>query len=244
MVIATLVSLAFDIPRLAIAPIGPHVQGALAVLTSGDYWSQIFSLMGPAMALTIVASAESLLTARSLDVLLSKRHIPIQANMDRELMAQGFGNIISGLLGGMPMTGVMVRSAANLDAGATSRSSTILHGFWIALTVLLVPALLAKIPLAALAAVLIVTGVRLLNLTHLIQAMRHDPWQSWVWPATAIAIIVTDLLMGLGIGMLCWLLMWLSGQGRRKFSKGRSVPQNSQQVDGSVPHASPAETKI
>lgn len=216
-IIATLAALSFAVPRMTLDPILPHVQGTLAQVFSGAYWSDLMMLIGPAFGLAIVASAESLLTARSLDVLMSKRHIPIKMKINVELMAQGVGNVIAGVLGGIPVTGVMVRSAANLDAGATSRRSSIMHGVWILLFVLAAPQILAKIPLAALAAVLIVTGIKLISLPHMIHAVRENPREAWVWPATAVAIISTDLLKGLGIGIGAWAVMAGTGYLIKKY---------------------------
>ena len=100
------------------------------------------------------------------------------------------------------MTGVMVRSAANLDAGASTRLSTILHSVWIALFVVFAPEVLSTIPLSALAAVLILTGVKLINLKHMISEVNTSPSQAWLWPVTAAAVVSTDLLKGLVIGIV------------------------------------------
>lgn len=199
--IATIVSFLVDIPRMSISPIGAYLQETVGNSMQISFWITMVQYMIPALGLAIVASAESLLTARSIDVLTSKRHMNIETNIDRELMAQGIGNVLVGTLGGLPMTGVMVRSAANLDAGATSRWSTILHGIWIALFVFFAPQILSAIPLAALAAVLILTGIKLINFSHMVQAVKEHPARAWIWPATTLAVIGTDLLKGLCIGL-------------------------------------------
>ena len=207
--VATLASFMFEIPRMELSPIGPYLSDAISQTSSAAFWSSMTEYLVPALGLAIVASAESLLTARSIDVLLAKRHMPIQTHIDRELLAQGVGNVVSGALGGLPMTGVMVRSAANLDAGATSRWSAVLHSVWIALFVLAAPEVLNTIPLAALAAVLILTGVKLINFSHMTQAVKEHPAKAWIWPATACAVIGTDLLKGLGIGLTAAIVQHL-----------------------------------
>jgi MFS superfamily sulfate permease-like transporter len=207
--VATTVSFLFDIPRMSLSPIGPYLANAVSQSTVASFWTSILQYAVPAFGLAIVASAESLLTARSIDVLAAKRHMNLDMHIDRELLAQGLGNMVSGALGGLPMTGVMVRSAANLDAGATSRWSAVLHSVWIALFVMSAPEILNTIPLAALAAVLILTGVKLINLSHMTQAVKEHPAKAWVWPATACAVIGTDLLKGLGIGLAAAVIQHL-----------------------------------
>ena len=111
-----------------------------------------------ALTLAIVASLESLLSVKAVDELDPRRRT---TDKNWELMAQGGGNIVSGLLGGLPVTSVIVRSLANVDAGAESKLSTMLHATWLLLSVALIPVVLNQIPLAALAAVLIATGYKL-----------------------------------------------------------------------------------
>src|SRR5262249_24949638 len=121
---------------------------------------------------------------------------------DKELGAQGVGNLLCGLLGALPMTGVIVRSAANVEAGAKTRLSAILHGVWLLLTVLFFSALLAQVPVAALAAVLVYTGYKLVNLK-----VVKELWE-WGWGEVAIcfctltAVVATDLLKGVMLGLL------------------------------------------
>jgi MFS superfamily sulfate permease-like transporter len=130
-------------------------------MPSASLWSQAFDmqivLAGVAMAL--IASAETLLCATAVDQL----HQGPRTRYDRELAAQGIGNMLCGLLGGLPMTGVIVRSSANVQAGAQTRASAILHGLWLLLFVALLPGVLQWIPIASLAAVLVYTGYKLIN---------------------------------------------------------------------------------
>lgn len=151
-----------------------------------------------ALTLAIVASLESLLSVKAVDELDPRRRVTPK---NRELLAQGGGNIVSGLLGGLPVTSVIVRSSANVDAEAQSRMSTILHGLWLLLSVALVPFVLNLIPLAALAAVLIATGYKLAQ-PALFAARFRQGWAQFVpFVVTIAAILFTDLLVGIVIGL-------------------------------------------
>ncbi|WP_375427729.1 SulP family inorganic anion transporter [uncultured Sphingomonas sp.] len=151
-----------------------------------------------ALTLAIVASLESLLSVKAVDELDPKRRT---TDKNRELFAQGSGNIVSGLLGGLPLTSVIVRSSANVDSGAESKLSTMLHGAWLLLSVALIPAVLNLIPLAALAAVLIATGYKLTK-PALFVARYKQGWTQFVpFVVTILAILFTDLLIGIGIGL-------------------------------------------
>jgi MFS superfamily sulfate permease-like transporter len=108
-------------------------------------------------------------------------------------------------LGGLPMTGVMVRSAANVNAGGQTRWATVFHGIWIAVFVMAAPGLLMKIPLSVLAAVLILTGVRLINLKHFMHTFKTHPIDGLIWFGTTAAVFATDLLKGLILGIIIYL---------------------------------------
>lgn len=151
-----------------------------------------------ALTLALVASLESLLAVKAIDELDPQRRV---TDKNRELLAQGGGNVVSGMLGGLPVTSVIVRSSANVDSGATSRLSTVLHGFWLLLSVLLIPTVLNLIPLAALAAVLIATGYKLTKPALFVERYAQG-WSQFVpFVATILAILVTDLLTGIVIGL-------------------------------------------
>lgn len=207
--IGTLVSLGFDVPRVHLDALAPHVAHAASnfFMNLGAFPWSIYLI--PALGLGLVASAESLLTARALDVLVSEKMPHVRTNLNRELLAQGLGNLVSGSLGGMPITGVMVRSAANFTAGATSRLSTILHGVFVAISVMALSSVMERIPLSVLAAVLILTGWRLLNIRQLVHHVRRGPLSSYLWPLTTVAILATDLLKGFGIGLVAALLLYV-----------------------------------
>ena len=164
------------------------------------------------LVIAVIASAETLLSAAAVD----RMHDGARTRFDKELVAQGVGNGICGLLGGLPITGVIVRSSANVQAGARSRVSTILHGVWILGLVALAPALLEQAPLTALAAVLLVAGFRLIGLGH-VRALfaRHGPAPVGIWGATVTMVIVEDLLVGVAVGLALSLLEILPHLRRR-----------------------------
>ncbi len=199
-VIATLASLSYLMPRVELSAFAPVVTENLSSLRAALANAPWFDLTLAAAGLAFVASAESLLTARAVAT-YSPEAAKVPLNLNRELVAQGVGNTIAGVAGGIPITAVMVRSAANVDSGARSRWSTILHGAWILAFVALLPSVLEKIPLTALAAVLILTGFKLLQIPKFLEAARTHRSEALIWVATAGAILATDLLKGLIIGM-------------------------------------------
>ncbi len=151
-----------------------------------------------AVTLAIVASLETLLGIEAVDKLDPLKRV---TPPNRELKAQGLGNMVSGLIGGLPLTSVIVRSSANVSAGARSKLSTILHGILLAVFVILVPEWLNKIPLSALAAILIFTGYKLAKLPLFREFFRKG-WDQFIpFVVTIAAILVTDLLTGILIGI-------------------------------------------
>ena len=133
---------------------------------------------------------------------VDRMHDGVRTNYNRELSAQGVGNLLCGFAGALPMTGVIVRSSANVQAGAKTRMSTILHGIWILGFVALLPWLLREIPMAALAGILVVTGVRLVSVDHVRHLLhRYGPLPAIVWAATLICVVATDLLTGVLVGI-------------------------------------------
>ena len=156
------------------------------------------------LTIALVASVESLLSAVAVDRL----HDGPRANLNRELVAQGVANTTSGLLGGLPVTGVIVRSSTNVAAGARTRASAIMHGLWIAAFVLLFADLLETIPMAVLAAVLIVVGLRLVSLAQIRTYARHRELPTYL--VTALGVVFTDLLTGVALGMItaATMILW------------------------------------
>jgi len=126
----------------------------------------------------------------------------VRTNYNKELSAQGVGNLLCGFAGALPMTGVIVRSSANVQAGAKTRLSAILHGVWILGFVALLPWLLREIPMAALAGILVITGVRLVSVAHVKYLFHlYGPLPAIVWAATLICVVTTDLLTGVLVGI-------------------------------------------
>jgi MFS superfamily sulfate permease-like transporter len=151
-----------------------------------------------AVTLAVVASLETLLSSDATDKMDPYKR---EADTNRELMAQGVGNTVSGLIGGLPITGVIVRSAANIDAGARTKRSAILHGVLLVLCILTIPALLNLIPLSALAAILLYTGFKLAHPVLWRTAWGLGPAQFVPFAVTVVAIVLTDLLTGIAVGM-------------------------------------------
>lgn len=150
------------------------------------------------VTLALVASLESLLSIEAVDDLDPYQRV---TDKDKELKAQGIGNVVSGLLGGLPVTSVIVRSSANVNAGAQSKQSTILHGTLLLLSVAFIPVVLNLIPKAALAAVLIYTGYKLAK-PSLFKLYYKKGWDQFLpFVITIVAILLTDLLIGVMIGI-------------------------------------------
>lgn len=151
-----------------------------------------------AVAIAFIASAETLLSAAAVD----RMHDGVRTDYNKELRAQGVGNLLCGMAGGLPMTGVIVRSSANVQAGAKTRLSTVLHGVWILGFVALLPWLLREIPMAALGAVLVVTGWRLVSLDHVKHLLHvHGRLPALIWAVTFVLVVATDLLTGVLVGL-------------------------------------------
>lgn len=155
------------------------------------------AVLGTALAIAIIASAETLLCATAVD----RMHEGDRTNYDRELAAQGVGNAVCGLFGVLPMTGVIVRSSANVEAGATSRWSAILHGVWLLALVTLASAVLHLIPIAALAGLLVFTGYKLAK-QDLRPLQRAGRFEVAIFFSTVAAIVFTDLLKGVIFGLV------------------------------------------
>lgn len=180
-------------------PIAESLAGFTALLTFPDF-TQLTNpaVYTTAITLAVVASLETLLCVEATDKLDPQKRV---TPTNRELKAQGVGNVIAGLLGGLPVTQVIVRSSANIQSGARSRLSAILHGVLLLVAVMLIPALLNQIPLAVLAAVLITVGYKLAK-PALFRAMyAQGPYQFVPFIVTIVGILLTDLLIGIGLGL-------------------------------------------
>ena len=166
---------------------------SLAVMRTAD-WGGILQA---AIVLAAVASAETLLCATAVDQLQSET----RTNYNQELTAQGIGNMICGALGALPMTGVIVRSSANVAAGAKTRLSTILHGLWLLVFVAALSFVLRMIPTAALAAMLVYIGYRLVNIKAIKDLRKYGWSEVAIYLVTVTMIVCTDLLTGVLTGI-------------------------------------------
>lgn len=156
--------------------------------------------------IALVASLETLLCVEATDKIDPfKRVTPT----NRELIAQGIGNVCSGLIGGLPVTQVIVRSSANIQSGGRTKMSAILHGFFLLIAVVFIPVLLNKIPLSVLAAVLLLVGYKLANPATFIKMYKMGWMQFIPFIVTVLAIVFTDLLVGVGIGLAVGILFTL-----------------------------------
>jgi MFS superfamily sulfate permease-like transporter len=167
-----------------------------------------------AIAVAFIASAETLLSAAAVD----RMHDGQRSDFDKELSAQGVGNMLCGLLGALPMTGVIVRSSANVQAGAKTRMSAMFHGLWLLAFVVLLSSVLQSIPVASLAGVLVYTGMKLVDLKALRGLGRYGKAPMFIYAATASAIIFTDLLTGVLIGFGLTLVRLAMNASRLKIN--------------------------
>ncbi|WP_019927141.1 bifunctional SulP family inorganic anion transporter/carbonic anhydrase [Nocardia sp. BMG111209] len=172
----------------------------LPSLPSGDWDGVLMAVL----TVALIASVESLLSAVAVD----KMHTRARADFDRELIGQGVANTASGLLGGLPVTGVIVRSATNVQAGARTRASAVLHGIWILVFSVALVGVVEQIPKAALAGLLIVIGVQLVKLAHIRTARRTGDLA--VYAVTIAGVVFLNLLEGVLIGLVLAfaLLLW------------------------------------
>lgn len=169
------------------------------VITQTEVWITAFTI-------ALVASLETLLCVEATDKLDPEKRV---TPTNRELLAQGGGNILSGLIGGLPVTQVIVRSSANVQSGGRTKLSTILHGFLLLISVILIPGILNRIPLSVLAAILFLVGFKLAKPAQFI-SMYHKGWKQFVpFVVTAIGIVFTDLLIGILMGLSIGILVIL-----------------------------------
>lgn len=171
-------------------PWPPTFLSHLHLLAKPEIWEDI-------LGLAFIASAETLLSASAVD----KMHSGTKANYDKELSAQGIGNMLCGVLGVLPITGVIVRSAANVQAGAVSNKSAILHGTWLLLFFIFAEPLLRIIPTSALAAILVYTGYKLMNFKVIPELRNHGRFEVVIFALTILMIVVEDLLTGVLVGL-------------------------------------------
>ncbi|MDQ3534572.1 MAG: SulP family inorganic anion transporter, partial [Bacteroidota bacterium] len=185
--------------HLVVLPVAESPIGFINLFTTPDFSRVLtYEVLFLAGTLAIVASLETLLCLEATDKLdVFKRISPA----NRELKAQGVGNIVSGLIGGLPLTQVIVRSSANIQSGGRTKLSAFIHGVLILACVISIPNILNMIPLSSLAAILLMVGYKLAK-PSLFKDLYHIGWDQFIpFTTTVIAIVLTDLLTGIGIGM-------------------------------------------
>ncbi|MEV7286168.1 SulP family inorganic anion transporter [Streptomyces sp. NPDC093252] len=194
--LATLVTLVLDLPVAtvevrglldSVQPPGLDALGGLATP----------AVLGTVLAFTLIASAESLFSAAAVDRL----HTGPRTRYDQELMAQGAGNALCGALGALPMTAVIVRSSANVQAGAKTKASRVLHGVWLLLFAALLPQALALIPIPALAGVLVHAGWKLIPFRQIGSLWREHRGEALILVVTAVSIVAVNMFEGVLIGL-------------------------------------------
>ncbi|KGO90829.1 SulP family inorganic anion transporter [Flavobacterium suncheonense] len=166
------------------------------------------------LTIAIVASIESLLCIEAADRLDPQKRF---TDTNNELRAQGIGNIVSSLLGGLPMTSVVVRTSANVNAGAKTKMSAIVHGALLLVSVLVIPVILNKIPLATLAAVLLLVGYKLAKPSTIMHFWHKGKYQFIPFAATLLAVVFLDLLKGVALGMIISIIFVLRGNLKRAY---------------------------
>lgn len=201
-VASTGVSAALALP-IKYVQLSNNFLGAIQFLPLGDLPKLINGdVLMLAFTVAFVASAETLLSAAAVD----QMHDGPRANYNKELISQGVGNTLCGIMGSLPMTGVIVRSATNVAAGAKTRLSTILHGVCLLALVAAFPGLLRMIPTASLAAILVYTGYKLVNVQNMKRLLRYGGAPIAIYAATIIGIVATDMLKGILLGLALSIL--------------------------------------
>lgn len=194
--LATLAALVFGLPVATV-----EVQGLLGSLqppplSAFGELAQV-GVLGTIVAFTLIASAESLFSAAAVDRLHSGR----RTEYDKELVAQGAGNALCGMLGALPMTAVIVRSAANVQAGARTKASRVMHGVWLLLFAALLPDVLAYIPIPALAGILVHAGAKLIPVREIVSLWREHRGEALILVVTALSIVAVSMFEGVLIGL-------------------------------------------
>ncbi|MER5754105.1 SulP family inorganic anion transporter [Streptomyces sp. NPDC002088] len=194
--LATLAAVLLDLPVATV-----EVKGLLGSIQppSLDAFGDLthVGLLGTIVAFTLIASAESLFSAAAVDRL----HDGPRTAYDKELMAQGAGNAVCGVLGALPVTAVIVRSAANVQAGARTKASRVLHGLWLLLFAALLPDVLAYIPIPALAGILVHAGAKLIPVREIAALWREHRGEALVLIVTAVSIVAISMFEGVLIGL-------------------------------------------
>lgn len=212
-------SLAVPASQLVQLPVPHSLEEAESLIKFPNF----SGLLNPYVWLTgatiaVVASVETLLSIEAADRLDKRRRI---TDTNHELRAQGIGNIVASLIGGLPMTSVIVRSSANANAGASHKLSTVIHGTLLLVCILAIPSLLNQIPLATLSAVLILVGYKLTRPAIYRLFWHKGIYQFIPFIATMVAVVFLDLLKGVGIGLVISIIFLLYGNMKRAYYLSR-----------------------
>jgi len=227
-------SLAIAKTHLVSLPVPTSVEDFKSMIVTPDF-SEFLNpkVWTVGLTIAIVASIETLLCIEASDRLDEQKRY---TNTNVELKAQGVGNIFSALLGGLPMTSVIVRSTANSSSGAKSKMSTIIHGVLLLLCVLIIPIILNKIPLATLATILILIGYKLAKPEKVRHFWEKGKYQFVPFIATTIAVVATDLLKGVMLGIIISVIFVLKGNLKRAYTF-----KKEEYVDGDIIHINLAQ---
>ncbi|GGY08746.1 SulP family inorganic anion transporter [Streptomyces hiroshimensis] len=240
--VATGVSTGMPVPRVSL----PQWQlQALPALPDGP----VLGIFAAVLTVTLVASMESLLSAVAVDRLRAERAGMQQgpAELDRELAGQGAANVVSGLLGGLPIAGGAIRGSANVEAGAASRKSTVLHGLWVLLCAGLLTTVLELIPLAALAALVMVVGVKMVSFAHIKHVQRHREFP--MYASTLGAVVLFGVLQGVAVGIVVTAFLSLRRLAHTRITVEQEGAAHLVRVSGqltflAVPRLSKALTQV
>ncbi|MFF7812905.1 SulP family inorganic anion transporter [Streptomyces sp. NPDC007945] len=218
-----------SVPRVDLPSWSSH---ALPGLPEGP----VLGIAAGVLTITLVTSVQSLLSAVAVDKLVAARPdrgrgIP-RSRLDRELAGQGAANMVSGALGGLPVAGVAVRSVANVSAGAVSRASTMLHGLWIVLASLFLVPAIDLIPLAALAALVMIVGIQMVSITHIRTVTRHR--EVVVYAATLTGVVLIGLLEGVALGIAVAVAVAMQRLARTRITREECEGRHLLRVRGQL----------
>ncbi|MBC7927358.1 MAG: SulP family inorganic anion transporter [Bryobacteraceae bacterium] len=201
-----------DVPANLLDVVRLPGPASLTLLSDSAIWLS-------ALALAFIASAETLLSANAVDRMQNL----VKTDYDRELSAQGIGNMLCGLVGALPMTCVIVRSSANVQAGARTRLSTILHGIWLLAFVALLPFVLRMIPTSSLGAILVYTGYKLIDLKSIKRLQTYGWMPVAIYGITVVTIVATDLLTGVLTGIALTVLKMVYKMSHLQITKVQEI---------------------
>jgi len=214
--------------HLVTVPFANSVGEFITFFTLPDfsYLNQI-SVYKAAFTLAIIASIETLLSIEAIDKIDPyKRDTP----SNQELKAQGIGNMVSGLIGGLPLTAVIVRGAANVNAGAQSKMSSVMHGLLLLISAIFIPNVINLIPYASLAAILLVTGYKLTKVSLYKSMLNVGTNQFIPFIVTILAIVFTDLLIGISIGLAVGVFYVLKNNMQNTYTYNIKTRKNNEPI--------------